>query len=112
MVPKMVNIRLTKFRYDSTWFKIKTSYRKHCVNCPNADFFLVRIFLYSDWIRRFLCKSPYSIRIKENKDQKKLNFHDNFHAEKKFTIMQTQSNFVNINVDLARSFNFKILLRK
>ena len=31
--------------------------------------FLVRIFLYSDWIRRF-SKSPYSVRIQENKDQK------------------------------------------
>ena len=25
----------------------------HCVKCPITEFFLVRIFLYSDWIRRF-----------------------------------------------------------
>ena len=25
----------------------------HCVKCANTEVFLVRIFLYSDWIRRF-----------------------------------------------------------
>ena len=34
--------------------------------CPNTEFFLLRISLYSDWIRR----SPYSVRIRENTDQK------------------------------------------
>ena len=38
--------------------------------CPNTDVFLVRIFLYSDWIN--LRKSPYLVRIQENTDQKKL----------------------------------------
>ena len=32
--------------------------------------FLVRIFPYSDWIKRFTRKSPYSVQIRENKDQK------------------------------------------
>ena len=36
--------------------------------CPNMEFFLVCIFLYSDWIRRSL----YLVRIQENTDQKKL----------------------------------------
>ena len=40
--------------------------------CPNTKFFLVRIFLYSDWIRRLRSKSPYPVRIQENTDQKKL----------------------------------------
>ena len=45
--------------------------------CPNTEVFLVRIFLYSDWIRRdteylLLRISPYSVRIKKNTDQKKL----------------------------------------
>ena len=40
---------------------------------PNREFFLVRIFLYSEWIRRFTqSKSPYSVRIHGNTDQKKL----------------------------------------
>ena len=30
--------------------------------CPNAELFLVRIFLYSDWIRRF---TPNSVRIRK-----------------------------------------------
>ena len=38
---------------------------------PNTELVLVRIFLYSDWIRRF-SKSPYSIGIRENTDQKEL----------------------------------------
>ena len=54
--------------------------------CPNREFFLVCIFLYSDWIRSawsvFSCirtefgdllrQSLYSVRIQENTDQKKL----------------------------------------
>ena len=40
--------------------------------CPNTEFFLVRIFLYSDWNGDLLRKSSYSVRIQENKDQKKL----------------------------------------
>ena len=35
--------------------------------CPNAEFFLVRIFPYLDWIRR---DTEYSVRMRENKDQK------------------------------------------
>ena len=30
------------------------SYLSLCEKCPNTEFFLVRIFLYSDWIRRFI----------------------------------------------------------
>ena len=37
--------------------------------CPNTEFFPVRSFLYLYWIRS---KSPYSVQIQENKDQKKL----------------------------------------
>ena len=37
---------------------------------PNTEFFLVRIFSYSDWIRW----SPYSVRIWENTDQKTIAF--------------------------------------
>ena len=39
--------------------------------CPNTEFFLVRIFPYSDWIRGDSI-SPYSVRIHENTYQKKL----------------------------------------
>ena len=38
--------------------------------CPNTELFLVRIFLCLDWIRRFT-KSPYSVQIQENTNQKK-----------------------------------------
>ena len=39
--------------------------------CSNTGFFLVCIFPHSDWIRRDKI-SPYSVRIRENTDQKKL----------------------------------------
>ena len=37
------------------------------------SFFLVRIFPHLDWIRRFFLKSPYSVQMQENADQKTLN---------------------------------------
>ena len=30
--------------------------RSHCVKCPNTEFFLVRVFLHSNWIRK---DTPY-----------------------------------------------------
>ena len=42
--------------------------------CPNTELFPVHIFLYSDWIQENTnqknSKSPYSVRIQENTDQK------------------------------------------
>ena len=38
--------------------------------CPNTELFLVRIFMYSDWIWRLARKSSYSLQIQENMDQK------------------------------------------
>ena len=43
-----------------------------CENCPNTEFFLIRIFPYLDWIRKVLRISPYLVRMRENTDQKKL----------------------------------------
>ena len=55
---------------------------RHCVKCLNMEFFLVRIFLYSDSIRsrNKSRKSPYSVRIQINTDQKKNTYLDAFHA--------------------------------
>ena len=54
----------------------------HCVKCLNTEFFLVRIFLYSDSIRSRSKsrKSPYSVRIQISTDQKKTPYLDAFHA--------------------------------
>ena len=46
-----------------------------CEMCSNTEFFLVRIFPHSDWIRRdskIRSVSPYSVWMQENTDQKKL----------------------------------------
>ena len=49
-------------------------------NCSNLGFFLVRIFPYSDWIRGFteIYKCPYSVRMLEKADQKKLRIRTHF----------------------------------
>ena len=39
--------------------------------CPDTEFYLVRIFHYSDWIN-LVRKSPYLVHIRENMDLKKL----------------------------------------
>ena len=40
--------------------------------CLNTEFFLVLIFLHSDYFWDLRRKSPYSVRIQKNTDQKKL----------------------------------------
>ena len=40
--------------------------------CPNTEFFLVRISRHSDWRRGDPSIYPYSVRMRENTDQKKL----------------------------------------
>ena len=40
--------------------------------CPNTEFFLVRIFCIRPEYGDLWSKSPYSVRIQENTDQKKL----------------------------------------
>ena len=59
------------FRWALTIFYTNARIKAQREKCPKIDFFLVRIFLYSYWIRKFT-KSPYSVRIQDNKDQKKL----------------------------------------
>ena len=76
------------------WASISTTWNRYPTlreKCPNTEFFLVRIFPYSDWIRRdteylsvfslspysvwireILRISPYSVWKRENTDQKKL----------------------------------------
>ena len=48
--------------------------------CPNTEFFLVRIFLHSDWTEygEILRISLYSVRMRENTDQKKLRIWTHF----------------------------------
>ena len=53
--------------------KNKNQYKtQHCEKCPNTEFFLVRICPYLDWMRIVLRISPYSVRMRENTNQKKL----------------------------------------
>ena len=40
--------------------------------CPNTEFFLVHIFRIWTKYGDFLSKSPYSVQMRKNTDQKKL----------------------------------------
>ena len=44
---------LIHFSHENFLLKMDFVNFVHCVKCPNTEFFLVGIFLYSDWIRRF-----------------------------------------------------------
>ena len=48
-----------------TWFSLHENY-------PNTEFFLVCIFQHSDRLWRDTLISPYLVRIRENREQKKL----------------------------------------
>ena len=48
-----------------------------CEKCTNKEFFLFRIFSFSDWIRS---ESPDSVWIGKNTDQKELRIWTLFHA--------------------------------
>ena len=69
-------VTLTKFGSRSEWFAFK-SHDESCKDSlreksPNAELFLVRIFLIRTEYGDLLRKSQYSIRIQENTDQKQL----------------------------------------
>ena len=59
----------------SNWLPIAEYFRNFLLEslekCPNTDFFLVRIFPYRTEYRELPCKSSYSVRTWDNKDQKK-----------------------------------------
>ena len=59
--------------------------------CPNTEFFLVRIFPHSDWIRRDTPYLSYAARMRENTDQKKLRIRSLF----------MQCHFQNLVTDLS-----------
>ena len=72
--------------------------------CPNTEFFLVRIFLYSGWIRRdtpylsvFSRICPYSVQMRENTGQK------NFRIWKLFTLLGSEFSLVNLLLLISNS---------
>ena len=58
--------------------KMLTTKRIHCDKCPNTEFFLVRIFLFRIEYGDLRSKSPYSVRKRENTDQRKLRIFEHF----------------------------------
>ena len=94
-------------------YALKSSLQKWC---PNTEFFLVRIFPHSEWIRRVLRISPYSVWMRENTDQRKVSIwsyltrcignSNNFSARKRLSVT---CNFIcrsnlNNNVLLSNSW--------
>ena len=50
----------------------RISYQSLREKCPNTEFFLVRIFLYSDWIRRF------TVNLRIQSEHRKIRTRKNF----------------------------------
>ena len=82
-------------------------YMSQCLN-PNTDFFLVRIFMHSDWIQSI---SPYSVRMRENTDQKKLRIWTLF-TQCLFNHSFTSSNLNYINIHENNILVFWNILEK
>ena len=62
-----INLKVT-FCFFGVGYKLRE-------NCSNTDVFLVRIFRHSNWVPVWisgLSISPYSVRMRENTDQKRL----------------------------------------
>ena len=90
------------------WWYISRLYKK----CRNMEFFLVHVFLYLDWIflyyysvlfycyhyRILLRITPYSVRIQENTDQKKLHIWAHFPQGN----LQKALNIKNHNIILSK----------
>ena len=57
-----------------------------CEMCPNTEFFLMRIFPDSDWIRRNTSYLSVFIRMRENTDQKRLRIWTLFTQCSAFTV--------------------------
>ena len=71
--------------------------------CPNTEFLLVRILLYSDWID-LLDKSLYSVLIQENTDQKKLRIWTLFtHCVLNVTCNQNDNYLLKVNKRKTRT---------
>ena len=66
---QMLQLILEAFKKQPICIFICWSFKQWVKWVQIRSFFLVRIFPHSDWIRRF---SPYSVRMRENTDQKKL----------------------------------------
>ena len=58
--------------FQNTWLGLDfdIDFFRMSEKCPNMEFFLVRILRYCPYLLR---KSPYSVRIQENTDQKNCN---------------------------------------
>ena len=76
MQTRFIRSGMRKPSYDSSFIDLA----KVCEKCPNAEIFLFVVSCirteYGD-LRR---KSPYSVQIQENTDQKKTPYLDTFHA--------------------------------
>ena len=95
--------KIIKISIRNLWFRLIISTKKSSsicsVNCiksyhcrkdirhplrnkfPYSDFFLVRIYPHSNLSGDLLCKSPYSVRIWKNMDQKNSEYEDFLHSD-------------------------------
>ena len=67
----------------------------HCVKFPNTEFFLVRIFLYSDWIRKFTVNLRIQSECKKIRTRKNSVFG---HFSRSASRSKLETNWLSTNV--------------
>ena len=80
------------------------------IHCPNAEFFLVRIFPHWDWIPRDTSYLSVLVRMRKNTDQKKLRIRTLFTAWKRNSVETFRKLCVSIKFLQEKTrWNFSIL---
>ena len=80
------------------------------IHCPNAEFFLVRIFPHWDWIPRDTSYLSVLVRMRKNTDQKKLRIRTLFTAWKQNSVETFRKLCVSIKFLQEKTrWNFGIL---
>ena len=80
------------------------------IHCPNAEFFLVRIFPHWDWIPRDTSYLSVLVRMRKNTDQKKLRIRTLFTAWKRNSVETFRKLCVSIKFLQEKTrWNFGIL---
>ena len=74
--------------------------------CPNTEFFSGPHFAVFGLNTEIYCISPYSVRIQENTDQKKLRYLETFHAVLE-SYSESFASFRKISVWLSSTFMFR-----
>ena len=103
---------MISFQYRPRLTKFEIKQRDHCdisalrEKCPNTKFFLVRIFLSSDWIRRFTENVVFSPNAGKYGPEK-TPYLDTFHAVILLSKVHDVIKTINCYISIVMSFHQK-----